>query len=144
MNCIVTTVCYAQINIQPFWHGKVMENFEIPLNKMKKPKQIIKGKFDECNGVYFPDKWVYEDGIILSTGILETVYVNANNGLKYGNRRLNHTLTEQQLKNMFNHKISMLEEHVYYLQPWEGDNSSLSFYFRNGKLDHYTLSIDDC
>ncbi len=121
-----------------------MNSFDIPLNNLKKPKQVIKGEDDECNGGYFPDQWVYEDGVVLSTGSLDKVYVSQQNGLKYGSRLFNHLTSENEFKKFFGEQIYMTKNHVYSLQPWEGSNDSLDFHFRNGKLHYYMHSIDDC
>jgi len=40
---LVATTSYAQVNIKPLWHGKVLNSFDIRLNNLKKPKQVIKG-----------------------------------------------------------------------------------------------------
>ncbi|GAA5587500.1 hypothetical protein Acal01_02670 [Acinetobacter calcoaceticus] len=141
---LVATTSYAQVNIKPLWHGKVLKDFDITLNSLKKPKQVIKGEVDECNGGYFPDQWIYEDGVILSTGSLDKVYVSQKNGLKYGSRLFNHLTTENEFKKFFGKQIDISENHTYSIFPWEGSNDGLHFHFRNGKLHYYTHSIDDC
>lgn len=145
--CMVSRALCAAPFVQPIIQGKIYSNFEVPIRLLGKPKSVIKGKLDECNGGYFPDEYDYGSFKILDTGVIKEVYLSQNNELLFHNQKIHggvdQTIFMQQFKK-YELWMDSKNKNIVYSGLAESGNDSIEFVFKDGKLLKYKLFFDDC
>ncbi|ENX21868.1 hypothetical protein F892_01106 [Acinetobacter vivianii] len=145
--CLVSQPLFAAPFAQPIIQGKTYNNWKVPLRLLGKPKSVIKGKVDECNGGYFPDEYDYGSFKLLDTGIIKEVYFSHNNELLFHGQKLRGGIDQKQFMQQFK-KYELWEDsenkNIVYSGLAESGNDSIEFVFKNGKLLKYKLFFDDC
>ncbi|ENU92923.1 hypothetical protein F971_01910 [Acinetobacter vivianii] len=145
--CIASSPILAASFVQPVIQGQTYNNWKVPLRLLGKPKSVIKGKVDECNGGYFPDEYDYGSFKLLVTGIIKEVYFSHNNELLFHGQKLHGGIDQKQFMQQFK-KYELWEDsenkNVVYSGLAESGNDSIEFVFKNGKLLKYKLFFDDC
>lgn len=138
---------FAAPFVQPVIQGKVYNNWEVPIRLLGKPKSIIKGKPDECNGGNFPDEYDYGSFKLLDTGIIKEVYLSQNNGLLFHGQKIRGGIDQKSFMQQFK-KYELWgdseNKNIVYSGLAESGNDSIEFVFKNGKLLKYKLFFDDC
>lgn len=144
---MVSTPILAAPFVQPVIQGKVYNNWEVPIRLLGKPKRIIKGKPDECNGGYFPDEYDYGSFKLLDTGVIKEVYLSQNNELLFHGQKIRGGIEQKRFMQQFK-KYELWgdseNKNVVYSGLAESGNDSIEFVFKNGKLLKYKLFFDDC
>ena len=138
---------FAAPFVQPVIQGKVYNNWEVPIRLLGKPKSIIKGKPDECNGGNFPDEYDYGSFKLLDTGIIKEVYLSQNNALVFHGQKIRGGIDQKTFMQQFKkYELWMDAENknVVYSGLAESGNDSIAFVFKNGKLLKYKLFFDNC
>jgi len=145
--CVVSSPLLAAPFVQPVIQGKTYSNWEVPIRSLGKPKSIIKGKPDECNGGNFPDEYDYGSFKLLDTGIIKEVYLSQNNGLLFHGQKIRGGIDQktfmQQVKK-YELWMDAENKNVVYSGLAESGNDSIAFVFKNGKLLKYKLFFDNC
>ncbi len=144
---MISTPIFAAPFVQPVIQGKVYDNWEVPIRSLGKPKSIIKGKPDECNGGYFPDEYDYGSFKLLDTGVIKEVYLSQNNELLFHGQKIRGGIEQKRFMQQFK-KYELWgdseNKNVVYSGLAESGNDSIEFVFKNGKLLKYKLFFDDC
>lgn len=138
---------FAAPFVQPVIQGKTYNNWEVPIRSLAKPKSVIKGKPDECNGGYFPDEYDYGSFKLLGTGVIKEVYLSQNNALVFHGQKIRGGIDQKTFMQQFKkYELWMDAENknVVYSGLAESGNDSIAFVFKNGKLLKYKLFFDDC
>lgn len=138
---------FAAPFVQPVIQGKTYNNWEVPIRSLAKPKSIIKGKPDECNGGNFPDEYDYGSFKLLDTGVIKEVYLSQNNALVFHGQKIRGGIDQKTFMQQFKkYELWMDAENknVVYSGLAESGNDSIEFFFKNGKLLKYKLFFDDC
>ncbi|MCJ8160026.1 hypothetical protein [Acinetobacter zhairhuonensis] len=145
--CMVSQSLFAAPFVQPIIQGKIYSNWEVPIRSLGKPKSVIKGKLDECNGGYFPDEYDYGSFKILDTGVIKEVYLSQNNELLFHSQKIRGGVDQKNFMQQFKKYelwIDTENKNVVYSGLAESGNDSIEFVFKDGKLLKYKLFFDDC
>ncbi|NNP70998.1 hypothetical protein [Acinetobacter sp. Ac_5812] len=144
---MVSQPLFAAPFVQPVIQGKTYNNWEVPIRSLGKPKSVVKGKPDECNGGYFPDEYDYGSFKLLDTGVIKEVYFSQNNALVFHGQKIRSGIDQKSFMQQFKkYELWMDAENknVVYSGLAESGNDSIEFVFKNGKLLKYKLFFDDC
>lgn len=145
--CVISSPLLAAPFVQPVIQGKTYSNWEVPIRSLGKPKSIIKGKPDECNGGNFPDEYDYGSFKLLDTGVIKEVYLSQNNGLLFHGQKIRGGIDQKTFMQQFK-KYELWgdseNKNIVYSGLAESGNDSIEFVFKNGKLLKYKLFFDDC
>ncbi|MFI8035587.1 hypothetical protein ACH8I4_17145 [Acinetobacter sp. ABJ_C3_5] len=145
--CVVSSPLLAAPFVQPVIQGKTYSNGEVPIRSLGKPKSIIKGKPDECNGGNFHDEYDYGSFKLLDTGVIKEVYLSQNNGLLFHGQKIRGGIDQKSFMQQFK-KYELWgdseNKNIVYSGLAESGNDSIEFIFKNGKLLKYKLFFDDC
>jgi hypothetical protein len=145
--CVISSPLLAAPFVQPVIQGKTYNNGEVPIRSLGKPKSIIKGKPDECNGGNFPDEYDYGSFKLLDTGVIKEVYLSQNNGLLFHGQKIRGGIDQKSFMQQFK-KYELWgdseNKNIVYSGLAESGNDSIEFIFKNGKLLKYKLFFDDC
>lgn len=137
---------FAESYVQPIIHGKVQTHLEMNLKMLPKPKQVIRGGEDECNGGNFPDQYRYGDFTVLDNGQIREVVMNGSNGIIFHQQRIVDTINQQTFKRKF--KAFIYEDetnpNIFSADMAKDGNDSIQFIFKAGKLQRYRLNFDNC
>ena len=145
--CVISSPLLAAPFVQPVIQGKTYSNGEVPIRSLGKPKSIIKGKPDECNGDNFPDEYDYGSFKLLDTGVIKEVYLSQNNGLLFHGQKIRGGIDQKSFMQQFK-KYELWgdseNKNIVYSGLAESGNDSIEFIFKNGKLLKSKLFFDDC
>ncbi|NHB58872.1 hypothetical protein [Acinetobacter shaoyimingii] len=138
---------FSEIYVQPIIQGKVVKHWEVNLKTLPKPKQVIKGGEDECNGGNFPDQYRYQDLTLLDNGQVKEVIINGSNGLIFHKERIVEKMNQQKFKKKFKAVLYSKDEtnpNVLSADLASDGNDSIDFIFKSGQLYKYQLNFDNC
>jgi hypothetical protein len=138
---------FAEVYVQPIIHGKLVKNFEVNLKALPKPKQIIKGGEDACNGGNFPDQYRYQDLTAHDNGQIQEVVINWENGLIFHKHRIIEKMSQQKFNQKFKTVLYRLDEgnpNSIFANLASDGNDTIEFIFKSGQLYKYRLNFDDC
>lgn len=143
---LIPSLSQAQDQIKPIILGKTYNSFHAQVDKFGKATKVIAGSEDECNGGDFPDDWHYPSFTIRADGLIKEVLMQGGNGVMFYGKKLDANSTEAAFLQQFKGKYQRDDEskHRYHASNAEDELSSIQFYFKHGKLEKYTLSLDDC
>lgn len=145
--CVISSPLLAAPFVQLVIQGKTYSNWEVPIRSLGKPKSIIKGKPDECNGGNFPDEYDYGSFKLLDTGIIKEVYLSQNNALVFHGQKIRGGIDQKTFMQQFK-KYELWgdseNKNIFYSGLVESGNDLIAFVFKNGKLLKYKLFFDDC
>jgi len=146
MLCCISTFAFADKTIKPVINGKTYNSFEMKLKTLPKPIKIIKGEPDECNGGNFPDQHDFGTFTVNGYDRIQTVRMLKNNAVIFYGKKIDGTITKANFQKMFKGEIRSDEDdpNRFHASSEEDEYKSITFYFKNNRLDYYKLWVNDC
>lgn len=148
--CILGLMLSAHVladpSIKPVINGKVYNDLTVPTKTFGKPKRIIKGDPDECNGGFYPNELDYGTFKLLDTGLIREVTLNDKNSLIFHGQKVTIGMKKTDFLKKFKDKVWIDGDHKDMIdaQSAHDEYTSIRFYFKNGTLEKYNIWQNDC